>query len=224
MTRFGNKHLVNKEKRAYKQLPHDKRHHMSLQLPNPHLRRWMLFVDGENFTIRAQNLARAKNIVLKQGPQYQRDIFVWFPGVHPIVDLIENNTLQERAIRAYYYTSVFGDDQLVASVKNSLWKLGFQPEVFKKKRKGDKAKGVDIALTKDVLSHTFLDNYDVAVLIAGDGDYVPLIQEVKRLGKLVYLLFFEEEGLSPELRLESDDFIDLTRTFARTWERPILTT
>jgi hypothetical protein len=29
---------------------------------DPHLRRWMLFVDGENFTMRAQKLA--ENMVL----------------------------------------------------------------------------------------------------------------------------------------------------------------
>ena len=40
----------------------------------------------------------------------------------------------------------------------------FPPEVFKRKREGEKAKGVDIALSKDLLSHAYLDNYDVAVL------------------------------------------------------------
>ena len=34
----------------------------------------------------------------------------------------------------------------------------------------------------------FEDHYDVAVLIAGDGDYVPLVEEVKSLGKVVYVL------------------------------------
>ena len=44
-----------------------------------------------------------------------------------------------------------------------------------------RAKGVDIALTKDLLSHAFLDNYDAVVLVAGDGDYVPVVEELKRL-------------------------------------------
>ena len=39
----------------------------------------------------------------------------------------------------------------------------------------------------------------VAVLVAGDGDYVPLITEVKRLGKVVYVVFFNDYGLSTEL-------------------------
>ena len=67
------------------------------------------------------------------------------------------------------------------------------------KVKGRPSKGVDIALTCDMLSHASHDNYDVAVLIAGDGDYVPLVDEVKRLGKLVHLVFFQSTGLNPKL-------------------------
>src|SRR4051794_12186407 len=45
------------------------------------------------------------------------------------------------------------------------------------------AKGVDISLTKDMLVQAFLGNYDIAVLVAADGDYLPVVEEVKRLGK-----------------------------------------
>jgi uncharacterized LabA/DUF88 family protein len=88
--------------------------------------------------------------------------------------------VQDHAIRANYYTSLTGNDLKILSVKQALRALGFHPEVFKKVRREEKAKGVDIALVKDFLSHAFLDNYDVAVLVAGDWDYVPLITEVKR--------------------------------------------
>ena len=47
--------------------------------PDPHLRRWMSFVDGENFTIRAQKLAESRAIPLVEGEFYQRDVFVWIP-------------------------------------------------------------------------------------------------------------------------------------------------
>ena len=33
---------------------------------------------------------------------------------------------------------------------------------------------------------------------------MPLVNEVKRLGKVVHVLFFENEGLSDDLRLASD--------------------
>ena len=55
-----------------------------------------------------------------------------------------------------------------------------------------KTKGVDNALTKDLLSNAFLDNYDVAVVITGDADYRPVIQEVERLGKTVCVMAFTD--------------------------------
>ena len=38
-------------------------------------RRWMLFVDGENLTLRAQEFARQQNIALKSGRHYLSDTF-----------------------------------------------------------------------------------------------------------------------------------------------------
>jgi uncharacterized LabA/DUF88 family protein len=188
---------------------------------DPHLRRWMLFVDGENFTIRAQKVAKGKGVTLHHGAEYRKDIFVWVPGIKPTRALTNTADapmkVQDHAIRSYYYTSLTGDEPEVLSVKQALWSLGFHPEVFKKVRANDKAKGVDIALAKDFLSHAFLDNYDVAVLVAGDGDYVPLITEVKRLGKVVYVVFFRDCGLSTELHLAADMFFEMEDFFLERW-------
>jgi hypothetical protein len=190
---------------------------------DPHLRRWMLFIDGENFTLRAQKLAQERGVTLTEGPNYMRDVFVWLPGLRPTTAITntENTPLQVQphAVRAHYYTSVVGDDQKVQEVRNALWSLGFHPEVFKKSRKEEKAKGVDIALTKDLLSHAFLNNYDVAVLFSGDGDYVPVVNEVKRLGKAVYVCAFSQFGLSNELRLASDMFFENEPFFTDQWKR-----
>jgi uncharacterized LabA/DUF88 family protein len=190
---------------------------------DPHLRRWMLFVDGENFTIRAQKLASDNGVALHEGREFRRDIFVWMPGVSPTSALTNTDyaplKVQPNAIRSYFYTSVTGDDTKVLSVRQALRSLGFHPEVFKKQKDQAKAKGVDIALSKDFLSHAFLGNYDVAVLIAGDGDYVPLITEVKRLGKVVYLAFFQESGLSPDLRLAADNYFDMGQFFLDRWKK-----
>jgi uncharacterized LabA/DUF88 family protein len=68
-----------------------------------------------------------------------------------------------------------------------------------------------------MLSHAFLDNYDVAVLVAGDGDYLPLVREVQRLGKRVYVAFFESSGLNPELSLVADGFHALDGLLFSTW-------
>jgi uncharacterized LabA/DUF88 family protein len=109
---------------------------------------------------------------------------------------------------------------MVMTVKEQIWRLGFSSEVFKKSTKSAKAKGIDIALTKDMLSNAFLNNYDVAVLITGDADYVPVLSEVKRLGKLVYVLAFVEGAakIATELRITADRFFSLDGAFQERWE------
>jgi len=163
--------------------------------------RWMLFVDGENVTIQAQKIAKGKGIDLEQGDHYEKDCFIWPVGMfHPQIVGFLNMPK-----RSYYYTSVVGDDEKSLDIKERLWKIGFDPQVFKKEKKRP-AKAVDITLAKDVLCHAFRDNYDVAVLVAGDSDYLPLIEEVKRLGKLVLLAFHSDTTIYPELIIAADFF------------------
>lgn len=193
-----------------------------LMLPSdPHLRPWMLFVDGENLTLRAQEIAQKRGIQLEHGPYFERNVCVWIPSFDARRSLVGQAPIpiQQTAIRAFYYTSLVGDEQKLLAVKTSLWKIGFQSEVFKKDKQSTKSKGVDITLAKDFLGNAFMGNYDVAVLVAGDGDYVPIINEVKRLGKIVYVIFFEESGLNASLRLASDQYFRLDDFFFDEWQK-----
>ena len=63
-----------------------------------------------------------------------------------------------------------------------------------------------------MLSHAHKGNYDIAILVAGDDDYVPLVRAVKAEGCRVVLWFFEKEGegLSRNLKMESDWFFDIS--------------
>ena len=191
----------------------------SLPWPSdPHLRRWMMFVDGENLTIRTQRLAADNGIKLAVGKHFMPDTFVWFPGIRGTRAITPGYLeLQPHAIRASYYTSLVGDDDRIRTVREEIRELGFSPHVFKKHRREDKAKAVDVTLTKDLLVNAFFNNYDVAVLIAGDGDYVPVVEELKRLGKVLYLAFYEGYGLSPELHMASDHFFEMGQEMMRQW-------
>jgi uncharacterized LabA/DUF88 family protein len=53
---------------------------------------------------------------------------------------------------------------------------------------------------------------DILFLLAGDGDYIPLIEEVMRQGKQVHLGAFSD-GLSPRLPHIADEFVDLDKYF-----------
>lgn len=63
-------------------------------------------------------------------------------------------------------------------------------------------------MTVDILKHTYLDNLDTVFLISGDGDYLPLIEEVIRNGKQIYLASFSN-GLNEDLLNKVDLYIDL---------------
>jgi hypothetical protein len=180
----------------------------------------MCFVDGENLTFRGQELAAERQLALKEGEYYRRDVLLWLPRLPPKATIRYGRTgvdhLRE-PIRSYYYTSLVGDESALTSAGEQIRALGFEPKVFKKERRSQKTKGVDISLAKDFLSHAYLDNYDVAVLFAGDADYLPLVEEVKRQGKVVCVSFFRDAGMSRFLRLAADEFVALDDAFEWAW-------
>ena len=70
-------------------------------------------------------------------------------------------------------------------------------------------KGVDIQLTTDLLTHSYKNNYDIAVLVAGDSDYVGALQAVKDNGKNVEVALFGKERTSRPLREVADRVITI---------------
>jgi len=70
-------------------------------------------------------------------------------------------------------------------------------------------KGTDVQLATDMLTHGFRNNYDVAILVAGDNDFVGAIQAVKDNGKHVEVALFGKEGTSRQLRDVADQIISI---------------
>jgi len=70
-------------------------------------------------------------------------------------------------------------------------------------------KGVDIQLTTDLLTHSYKNNYDVAILVAGDTDFVGALQAVKDNGKNAEVALFGKEGTSRPLREVTDKVITI---------------
>ena len=70
-------------------------------------------------------------------------------------------------------------------------------------------KGVDIQLATDMITHGFKNNYDVAILVAGDNDFVGALQAVKDNGKNVEVALFGKERTSMQLRKVTDRVITL---------------
>lgn len=58
---------------------------------------------------------------------------------------------------------------------------------------GGAEKGVDVALALETLELTLLKSFNVVVLIASDGDYVPLVRKLNALGTRVMVLGWDFE-------------------------------
>ena len=52
-------------------------------------------------------------------------------------------------------------------------------------------KGIDIMLATDLLHFGWINLYDVAVLVSGDGDFAYALQAAKNMGKHVEVAYFE---------------------------------
>jgi uncharacterized LabA/DUF88 family protein len=102
---------------------------------------------------------------------------------------------------------VVGDTQRLQEIEDKLKNLEIDsPRVFKK-TKDRGSKQVDITLATDMLLHASHKHYDAAVLVAGDEDYVPLVEAVKREGARVYV-WFVSSGISRALRMAADHYVD----------------
>jgi len=71
-------------------------------------------------------------------------------------------------------------------------------------------KGVDILIATDMLTGALRDCYDTAVLVSGDGDFAPVLDEIKRAGKQVENAAFRSSR-SDALISASDLFVELSK-------------
>ncbi len=55
-------------------------------------------------------------------------------------------------------------------------------------------KGDDIYLATDLVSMAYEDAYDTAIILSGDGDFVPAIRKVQKLGKKVENAYLKISG------------------------------
>ena len=145
-----------------------------------------IFIDGSNFYHS-----------LKEGIGF-RDNEIDFPK---LINILRNNRL---LIGTYYYNApldrsynqdTYRKQQIFFSELKKI--PGFHVvlcrmrKMVNEKGKVEYAvKGDDIYLATDLVSLAYEDAYDIAILVSGDGDFVPAIQRVQKLGKRVENAYF----------------------------------
>ena len=178
--------------------------------------RTFVLADGENLLLRFK-ASLEKGDKERQETIYIPDVIVWHPQI--------TRAFPMEVIRASYYTTQVGDDKKLNDARNLITGFVYEfklsqsegygegrlvPHVFKKERTSKKTKSVDINLTIDALRHTYNDSLDTLFLLSGDGDYIPLIQEVMRQGKKVVIGAFIN-GLNRALLHIADNFVNLDK-------------
>lgn len=126
--------------------------------------------------------------------------------------------------RAIYFTSVTGGDDVLHEVRVQIRSNMFEPQVIQEYKKLadqranllqqesviERAKGVDVSLAVRILEDAYLNNFRSCLLLTSDVDFLPVIREVRRMGKEVILLGYKS-GLAQRspLEYEPDRFVDL---------------
>jgi len=85
-------------------------------------------------------------------------------------------------------------------------------------------KGTDVMLATDMVAHAFRHNFDTAILVASDNDYVGALQVVKDVGKNieVVLVGTDDHTSSLPLRKSADDIIIADEEYLRgCWQESI---
>lgn len=131
-------------------------------------------------------------------------------------------------VRVYYYDAIVDrlhpkyqeQQEYFSRIKNI---NGFQVRLGKLVPTGKdasgplKQKGVDVRLATDMITQAYNLNYDFAILVAGDSDFVDVVNAVKEHGRRVYGLYFREHIADDlydafDVRIEIDNFVNELKT------------
>jgi uncharacterized LabA/DUF88 family protein len=119
-------------------------------------------------------------------------------------ELIKQLLGERQLMRTYYYNAPLTDDyehELREGQQRFFESLRRIPYVTVRlgrlHRRHDGSlveKGIDVTLAVDALGLAHVDAYDTALLVSGDGDYVELVEALKRLGKHVECTMFRNQS------------------------------
>lgn len=130
--------------------------------------RVIIFIDGQNMLHSAQDL----------------DIKFKYQKLLPILKKDKN------VVGTYFYTAFDSNNERQIGFLNMLTRKGIIVKKRLLKRfssNGKKEKGIDIWLGIDLVRFADENKYDIALILTGDGDYVPSIEFIISKGRKIEL-------------------------------------
>jgi uncharacterized LabA/DUF88 family protein len=179
--------------------------------PTPIVKSWMLFIDGGYLRRSVIDAFGHDDINFGKLAGFLRDLSL--PQSLPY-------RVQLYPVRAYYYDAIADPQTHPVEYRK-------ESEYFEKVRKNmsfevkcgrhtitpkrDEQKGVDVRIAIDMVTKAYQNHYDIATLLAGDEDFVDVVNTVKDIaGKQVVGAAFDW-NLSSKLAEVFDNYIRLSK-------------
>lgn len=141
---------------------------------------------------------------------------------HIILNMFRGN-VEAEIIRTYYYDAMAdeADKEKREEQKAFFSKIRQVPfctvrlgRLIKTGKQGYRQKGVDTLMAIDMLSKAYENHYEIAILVAGDDDFVDLVEAVKNAGKRVIGAYIQD-NVSNQLLESFDIRVNLTEQILR---------
>lgn len=87
------------------------------------------------------------------------------------------------------YVEIIEGRQVLRNIKGASCDLS-NPETYTTEEKG-----TDVNIAVQMLSKGYQNSYDIAILVSGDTDYIPVVECLHNIGKTVVLATFPEQNI-----------------------------
>jgi uncharacterized LabA/DUF88 family protein len=173
------------------------------------MKRVAVFIDGNNFYFGLRKLyGKDRSLKNFNFQEFAQDL----AGDNKVVSIFYYNALLDRELNQDKYESQREFFEKLKKIPNFNLVLC---KLLKRTIAGTNKvyyiiKEDDINMAVDMVENAYDDNYDIAVLVSGDGDFVPAVRSVRKKNKIVKNVYFKNSS-SRNLKNFCDESLELTK-------------
>ena len=195
----------------------------------------MIFIDIENFRITQQSYFTqihkgcpktdyemfAKNLISTYFPDYYlSQTILFFPKPDDFLMNDEkraNRYLQLKSLAEHDYITTVQGRHVARPTKGHNYS---DMDISKNQTYYVQEKGTDINLATHLLVKAYNNSYDIAIVVSGDTDYIPVYKTLKFLGKSVIVVGIHGQKLDP-FKQWTDQQITLNSSFLKSCKKAV---